>query len=125
MAKRQITYYDQNLINALKKLPNPIIDEEHNLLIYLDDNRARSNQSRFEHIVGYRHELTIKDIESIPEGIKTPFKYRKDKIRKRTYNYYLKRRGELKGLIKVSIVIDNKNERKAKIKTIFITRIVK
>ena len=65
MAKRKGLSYEEKLINALRKLPSPLIDKRHNIKIYFDDNRARSNESRFEHIVNQRHGLLASDIERI------------------------------------------------------------
>lgn len=81
MAKKRTTNYDTKIIDALKKLPNPIYDRRHNFTIYLVNDRARSNQERFEHISKNFHELTVKDIESIPEGLKTKSKLKKEKGR--------------------------------------------
>lgn len=125
MARKKKTVYDNNLIEALKKLPFSIYDKRHNLTIYLDDDRARSNQSRFEHISNSYHKLTVKDIESIPEGIKAKSKLKKDPIRKNTYNYYFIRRGDLKHFIKVSVETDDKDKQKVKIRTIYVTSTIK
>ena len=65
MAKRKGLSYEEKLINALRKLPSPLEDKRHNLKIYFDDDRARSNESRFEHIVNQRHGLRPSDIERI------------------------------------------------------------
>ena len=51
MRKKKCNSYDQNLINALKKIPIPIIDKKHNLMIFLENDQARSNQDRYSHIV--------------------------------------------------------------------------
>ena len=48
--------HEQRLIKALNELPNPIIDSKHRIKIYVEDNRERSNESRFEHIIKDRHE---------------------------------------------------------------------
>ena len=53
--KKSNNYYDQNIIEALKKLPNPIEDKKHNLSIYVNNDQARSNESRFEHIAKSVH----------------------------------------------------------------------
>ena len=118
--KRNAKFYDQNIIEALKKLPSPIEDKKHNLLIYLNNDQARSNESRFEHIAKNAHELKTRDIESIPEGIKKYIKYSKSKTLKDTYYYYIARKGEDKGFIQVAILIDLFDKKKAYIKTIFV-----
>lgn len=73
MAKKKGLSYEEKMLNALEKLPNPIIDKKHNLRIYIIDDRVRSNQSRFEHIIESRHGLRPSDIERIPRYIKKCF----------------------------------------------------
>ena len=58
------------MFEALKSLPNPIEDKRHNIDIYFNDDRARSNESRFEHVIEKRHELLPSDIKRIPNNIK-------------------------------------------------------
>lgn len=125
MAKRKPRIYNpQNLIDAIKKWPVPIHDKKHGFDIYVA-GRARSNQTREEHIVEYGHDLKARDITLVPKGILNYFDYRKDPVYKNTYNYYLKRRGKDKGFIKVSIRIDDYNPKRAWVKTIFITYRIK
>lgn len=125
MTQRKPQKYDsEKLIEAIEKWPTPIIDKKHQLSIYVE-GRARSNQTRVEHIVEYGHDLKVRDLESVPEGITNYFAYKKDPTYKDTYNYYLKRKGEDKGLIKISIQIDNNNPKRAWIKTIYITYHIK
>ena len=115
--------YSQALLRALERLPNPIEDKRHGLLIYLENGPARSNQSRFEHIVKGSHHLNVRDIESIPEGIAKKTNLKKDRNnRKGTYNYYFPRKGPLQEYIKVSIQIDDDSPRVARVKTIYVTR---
>ena len=57
----------------------------------------------------------------MPEGITHYFEYKKDPTYKNTFNYYIKRKGNDKGFIKVSIRISDKDPKHAWIKTIFIT----
>ena len=118
--KRSDKTYDQNLINALKKLPSTIEDKKHGFIIQVRDDRARSNETRFDHIAKRMHELKVRDIESIPEGIKNYVKFSKSKELKDTYSYYIKRKGGDRGFIQVAILIDINDKKKAYIKTIFI-----
>ena len=118
--KRKIKYDCSKLVEALNKIEFPLIDSKHGLSIFIIGN-ARSNETRVEHIVKQSHELSVRDIELIPDGIKNYFAYKKDKSKKTTYNYYLKRKGKDKGFVKVSIKIDRKDKKKATIKTIFVT----
>lgn len=124
MTKRRPRFYDPKpLIDAIEKLPNPMYDKRHGYYLYIE-GMARSNETRVDHIVDYSHELKVRDIELIPDGIKNYFSYNKDE-KKDTYNYYLKRKGMDKGFVKVSIQIDSKDRTKAWVKTIFITYHIK
>lgn len=126
MTKRKPKIYNPNdLIAAIKKWPNPMYDKKHGFYIYIDDGRARSNQTRIEHIVEFGHDLKVRDLELIPEGIKHYFEYKKDPVYKNTFSYYFKRKGRDKGIIKMSIQIDNNDNKRAWIKTIFITYVIK
>lgn len=114
-----------NLLKALSSVTFPIEDKKHGYLIYKDDGRARSNETRSEHILKKSHDLCVSDIQSIPNGIQNYIAYKKDKKRKKTFNYYINRKGSKKGFIKVSVRIDNKNDKKAWIKTIYTTYKIK
>lgn len=124
MAKRKGLSYEERMINALRKLPSPLEDKRHNLKIYFDDDRARSNESRFEHIVNQRHGLRPSDIERISRYIKTCI-FKKDIERTNTYNIYIKRNSISKEYIKISIRIEPNEPDVATVKTIFITTVVK
>ena len=124
MAKRKGLTYEQKLINALKKLPSPLLDKRHNLKIYFDDNRARSNQSRFEHIVNQRHGLRPSDIERIARCIKKCI-FKRDPERNETFSVYIRRNSISEDYIKLSVRIDPIEPDVAIVKTIYITRVVK
>ena len=124
MAKKKGLSYEQKLINALKKLPNPLEDKNHNIKIYFIDNRARSNQSRFEHIIASRHGLLPKDLERIPRYIKTCI-FKKDLERTDTYNIYIRRNNYNDEYIKISVKIEPEKPNEAIVKTIFITTNIK
>lgn len=125
MSKKKPKIYDpKHLIEVIKKWPNPIVDKKHGYDIYVE-GRARSNQTREEHIAEHGHDLKVRDLELVPEGIKNYFEYKKDPVYKDTYNYYLIRKGSDRGFVKVSIQIDGSDPRHAWIKTIFITYKIK
>ena len=113
------------LIDYLKSLKFPVYDKKHNLSIYLDDNRARSNQSRYEHIVRDDHELVIDDLKTLFKELDTTARFKKDKVRKDTYNCYVRRSKQSNQFIKMCIAIDRNDKHKGKVKTIFITRNIK
>lgn len=125
MTQRKPPLYDPTkLIEAISKWPSPLIDKKHNLSIYVE-GRARSNQTRIDHIVEYGHDLKVRDLNLVPNGIKNYMAYKKDPNYKDTYNYYIKRGGEDRGLIKISIQIDDQDSTRAWIKTIYITYHIK
>ncbi len=126
MAKKRKpkVYNPEHLIEAIKKWPNPMYDKKHGCYLYVE-GRARSNQTRIEHIIEYGHDLKVRDLELVPDGIKNYFDYKKDPVYKNTFNYYIKRKGNDKGLIKVSVRVSEVDHKKAWIKTIFITYSIK
>ena len=125
MSKRKPRIYNPtNLIEAIEKWPNPMHDKKHGYYIYVE-GRARSNQTRVEHIIEYGHDLKARDLELVPNGIKNYFEYRKDSVYKNTFNYYIKRGGQDKGFIKVSVRISDYDNKYAWIKTVFITYKIK
>ena len=124
MAKTKGISYEEKLIKALRELPSPLEDKRHNLKIYFDDSRARSNQSRFEHITNKRHELLPSDIKRIPRFIKTCI-FRKDLERTNTYNIYIKRNNYSGEYIKISIYVSPSEHGIGIVKTIFITKVLK
>ena len=116
--------YEEKMIEALKKLPNPLEDKKHHLFIYLVNDRARSNQNRFEHIIDQRHGLCCADIERIRKHIKKAV-LKKEHGRNDTYNIYLKRSNIGDEYIKICLKIDPAQPKIATIKTMFITTIKK
>ena len=124
MSNKRNIPYEQKVIEALKGLPNPLEDKRHNLLIVLEDNKIRSNETRFEHISLERHEITPNDIKRIPKVLKKCI-FKIDKERKNTYSIYLRRNNYSGEYIKISIYINPQDPHKGFVKTIFITKTVK
>lgn len=120
MAKKKNEKYDQNIIEALRKLPSEIEDKRHNFVIEIKNDKARSNETRFEHIAKKNHELKVRDIEAIPEGIKRYVRFLKSNEMENTYYYFINRKGKNKGFIQVAILVDEDNPNRARIKTVFI-----
>ena len=72
MSKRKPRIYNPvHLVEAIEKWPNPIYDKKHGYYIYVNDNRARSNETRTEHIVEYGHDLKARDLKSYLKELKT------------------------------------------------------
>ena len=124
MAKRKGLSYEEKMIRALNKIPCPLEDKKHRIMIYFVDNRARSNESRFEHISLSRHDLNTSDIKRIIEHINDSI-LKKDLERKDTYNLYIKRNNYGCEYIKISLEIDFAKSNEAIVKTMFITRDIK
>lgn len=121
MSKSKPRIYNPiRLLAEIQKWKLPFFDKKHNHYIFID-GKARSNQTRIEHIIQYGHNLKARDLSLVPRGIETYFDYKKDPVYKNTFNYYIKRGGTDKGFIKVSIRKSDIDNTKAWIKTIFIT----
>ena len=112
------------MADALNQLPKPIVDKRHNLFIYLENDRARTNQTRIEHIFDAKHDLNIQDIKRIPREIKKCI-FKKDKERKETFNVYIRRNNYSAEYIKISLDITKEEPHKGTIKTIYITKNIK
>lgn len=126
MSKRSHTIKpDQNIIEALKKIPSPIYDKKHKINVFFIDDQVRKNETRFEHIAKQYHELKVRDIESIEKGINNYLCFTKSKEINDVYNYYLKRKGLDKGFVQISILVDMEDKTKAYVKTIFIAYRIK
>lgn len=67
--KRYTTKYDPKIVEAIKKLPSPIYDKRHDIYVYFNDVKVRCNETRFEHIAKQYHELKVRDINLIKNGI--------------------------------------------------------
>lgn len=116
---------DQNIIEALRKIHSPVYDRKHNLYVYFNDDVVKKGETRFQHIAKAYHELKIRDIECVEKGINNYLYFRKNKELNDGYNYYLRRRGQDKGFIQVSIVVDLEDKTKAYVKTIYIAYRIK
>jgi hypothetical protein len=89
------------------------------------NDRARSNQTRFEHIARRFHDLTVKDIEMIPKAIVTIATLKMEKGRRDTLNYYIRRKGQKKEYIKICLRVLDWDSRSAVVKTILTTNKIK
>lgn len=117
--------HDQNIIEALEKLPKTIYDKKHDITVCFDNKGSRSNESRFEHIAKKYHQLKVRDIKAIPEGIRSYVRFIKDKDCQETYCYFINRKGEDDGFIKVAVKLYEHDKKKAYVKSIFIVYRIK
>ena len=124
MTKKNRITYEEKMISILDQLPYPIVDKKHGIKIYFKNKRARSNQSRYEHIVKSRHGLKPNDLERIPRFINQST-LRKDRERKDTFNIYIRRNSYNNEYIKISIECKDNNTKEGIVKTVFITKFYK
>ncbi len=78
-------FYDAHIINALSVLPPVMINNEGSPVFIR--KKARQESGR-EHIARASHGLQVKDIQRIPEILKSPFKVCLDPTHKCKKNYY-------------------------------------
>jgi gamma-glutamyl phosphate reductase len=121
MARRKELTYEEKINKALGKIPNPLEDKKHRIYIAFVNDRARSNESRFDHISLERHSLKPRDIDRIVEHINESV-LKKDRDRKNTFNLYIKRNNFGDEYIKISIEINFRKSNMACVKTMFITK---
>lgn len=121
MTKKKELTHEEKIEKALSELPFPITDEKHRIKIFCVNDKARSNQTRFEHISVEFHELTVRDIERIPKQINVS-ELKMDHSKKDTFNLYIKRNSFSKEYIKIGLELNFKESNEAKIRTIFITK---
>ena len=124
MVKKKGISHEQRIINVLNTLPEIIEDKKHRIKVMFADEHARSNESRFEHISLKRHELKPSDIKRIKREISNSVLLQ-EKGRTKTFNLYIKRNGYSNEYIKISLILDFRESNVAKVKTIFITKIIK
>ena len=124
MPKKKKQTYEERMIEALNALPNPLKDAKHRISIVLENDRARSNETRLEHIMDFRHDLTPSDIKRIQRKINDSV-LKKDQERTDTYNIYIERNNYRLEYIKISIELNFKKSNVGKIKTIYIDKTIK
>jgi len=115
--KKQIEF-DENIVEALKKLELPLKNHTGNNIIF--GTRSRG-ESIFEHIANKLHQFKVRDIEQIPKILLDQDSVHLDKKSKKFKNYYGRRQGKnRKPYIKIITKLEkNKPE---KITTIYTVR---
>ena len=81
--------YDNNIINALKKLPTPLLTFD-DVQVYFEENKR--NETIFEHIANKKHHFCVSDISCVPFILKDKNSLQTDKKKSRFRNYVGKRR---------------------------------
>ena len=121
MTKKKTLTKEELIIKALRELPVPLKDNKHRIVIFFNDDRARSNETRFDHIALERHKLHPRDIKRIAQKINEST-IEKDKERKDTYNLYIRRNNYGEEYIKISLSLNFDKSNETTVKTIFITK---
>ena len=124
MARKKSLTHEEKIIKALNTLPDVLVDNKHRIKIKFINDQARSNETRFEHISLARHQLTPNDIKRIQKEISNS-ELRIDDARTKTYSIYIKRNNFNDEYIKLSITLNFKISNVAKVKTVYITKIIK
>ena len=124
MTKKKTLTKEVLIIKALRELPVPLKDNKHRIVIFFNDDRARSNETRFEHISALRHDLQPSDIRRIGQKINDSI-MKRDSERNDTFNLYIKRNNYSNEFIKISLELDFKESNNATVKTVFITKNLK
>ena len=102
--------YDQNIIDALKKLPVPLLTFD-NHKVYFDIDKRK--ETIYEHVANKKHRFHVVDISQIQIILKDKNSLKNDRygVRYRTYFGHRKKNKEKKRFIKiVTTVKKNKNE---------------
>lgn len=126
MAKKQLTLhqtYDQNIVDALRKLKYPIIGVGGKRFVL---RKKARNESGEEHIARKDHRLKVRDIEEIPSVLKHP-QYMCDDPDNQIYkNYYGIRKGKGRGTFIKIVTSPIKNDKtKEEIVTVYPTDSIK
>ncbi len=124
MARKKSLTREEKIIKALNTLPDVLEDNKHRIKIKFINDQARSNETRFEHISLARHQLTPNDIKRIQKEISNS-ELRIDDTRTKTYSIYIKRNNFNDEYIKLSITLNFKISNVAKVKTVYITKVIK
>ena len=117
--KKKKKEYDQNIIDALKKLQVPLKTAKGSE-VYFDMNKRY--ETIFEHIANKNHHLTVKDIDAIPNILLDKYTLKDDRSGKK-FRTYIGRRGKQKERIKyLKIVTEIKNENRESVVTVYLTK---
>ena len=90
---KHVREYDQNIVDALKKIKWPLFNNEGKKVTIRPFAR---NESGLEHIAGKNHYLKIRDILLVPKILKNPLHIGRDKKGKKTKYYSGLRKGDEK-----------------------------
>ena len=111
--------YDQNIISALKALPNPLKTFDGHCVLF-DVNKR--NETIFEHIANKKHHLFLKDIEIIPKILMDKSSLQQDNKSNKFHNYVGKRAKKNERNKHLKIITEVKRGKKESIVTIYTIR---
>lgn len=111
--------YDQNIIDALKRLPKPLKTAKGKEVVFDVDKR---DETIFQHIAAKEHHLRLSDISLIPNILLNPNSVTNDCKSKRYNNYIGKRSKTNEKKKHLKIVTKVKSNNKESIITIYTVR---
>ena len=107
MRKRSIKTnknYDENIVKALKSLPQPLRTFDNQLVTFEKDKRY---EPIFEHIGKQKHRMKVTDILAIPQILKDPHSLAKD-VKKSIFRNYEGKRPKKNAKLKYIRIITRK-----------------
>ena len=107
--KRNTHGVDIHIVEALKKLPTPLINSS-GAKVYFDKDKR--NESIFEHIANKRHHLYVSDIARVPLILKNKNSLMKDRKKSGKFKNYIGQRGKTNEKLKHLIIITQVNKDK-------------
>ena len=120
MSKKQRDF-DKNILNSLSKLQWPIINNK-GIKVFVRANARK--EGGLQHIAGKCHLLKVRDIESIPNILKNPYKVILEQSGRKGKSYYGKRKGVEKSPL-LKIVVRIRSDYCEEIVTIYTAKRVK
>ena len=114
--------YNQNIIDALNKLPKVMLNYKGNKVLIKPRSERETGK---EHIAKSYHGLKVKDIQNIPKTLLKPYKSKQDPHYKSKQNYYSLRRGEVGRGLLLKIVTEKNKDGTELIDTVFTTNKIK
>ena len=116
MTKIKSIYFDEKIVEELKKIKTPIINKNKIPVIF---RKERKMDGVFQHIALKRHHLKIRDIKQMQKILKNPISIQKLRKTKNRKAYYGKRPGKDKMLL---VIIVEKHDNHEQIVTYYPTK---
>ena len=111
--------YDENIIDALNKLPIPLITFDGSRVVFVENKR---DETIFEHIARKAHRFRVSDIETIPKILKDKKSLQPDK-KKSVFRNYVGRRVKKNDKTKyIKIVTRKTGDKKESVVSIYLVK---